>query len=344
MRIASSRIDVWTDRIEPGSHATTACARSRAVVSLVDAAGRVGRGECAPLPGYSPDHFEEAHAAIEAAVVRLRDRDLDDLVGATADVTPPSARFAIETAICDLAAQARSVSLAAFLAERTGRVDGPLTRLSVAWVVDDADEAAVAVARGVGTLKVKVGRDGSSDVHRLRAIRDRVGEGVRMRIDANGRLRHLADLDALAEAAPELVEEPFPVGEWPATLPLSREGPSFALAVDESLQSRSGGPTPAELWSRPGVRFAVLKPTALGGLFRCLALAHEARAHGVEPIVSHCLEGPVAFTACVHLALAVMDRGRAAGLGPHPGLGLGRPSPLHVVLALPSGPGLGDYR
>jgi L-alanine-DL-glutamate epimerase-like enolase superfamily enzyme len=57
----------------------------------------------------------------------------------------------------------------------------------------------------------------------------------------------------------------------------------------------------------------------LGGLARCLALAARARAAGVDAVVTHSFDGPIATAAACELALALAPR-RAVGLDRHVGL------------------------
>ncbi len=91
------------------------------------------------------------------------------------------------------------------------------------------------------------------------------------------------------------------------------------IAVDESLH----GPHPEALLEAllraKRCSVVVLKPAALGGALRCIALARLARHHGAAVVVSHLFDGPVALAAAAELALA-LGGSRAAGLALHGGL------------------------
>ena len=280
----TSAAGTWTER--------------RAQLVEVELDGARGTGEAAPLPGVSreeaapfdaPATFPDEPAALAAALDHL----------------PPSAAWGLFTAVLDARARARGVSIARLLAA------SPASRRPVAAVVDGAASAVLAVARGVGTLKVKIGgalggvRDAAE---RIAAIRAAVGAGPAIRADAN-RGFPLADvpalLDALAPLDVELVEEPA-IG-WATAI---RGLVSPPLAADESL---------ADGWvDSPALAAVVLKPTVLGPA-RALAYAARARAAGLDVIVSHALEGPVGLAACAELALAVAT-GAAQGLDEHAGL------------------------
>src|SRR6185369_13836532 len=92
-------------------------------------------------------------------------------------ITPaPAARFAIETALLSALAQRTQSSIASLLRPM------PQAELRNAVVVDDEDEAAVAVALGAKILKIKA--SSPADLDRVRRIA-RIAPNARLRIDAN---------------------------------------------------------------------------------------------------------------------------------------------------------------
>jgi L-alanine-DL-glutamate epimerase-like enolase superfamily enzyme len=189
-------------------------------------------------------------------------------------------------AVTDATARARGVSFASL-------IGNPAPRRDVAVVVSDLAGAVAAVAGGARCLKVKLtGPDVRAAVALVGAIRGAVA--VPIRVDGNRSFPDAAALcDGLAPLGLDFVEEP-----GPAPLP--------GTALDESLADGD-----------PAVRFRalVLKPTILGP-DRTLALA---RAH--PAVISHALEGPVGMAALAELAL-VFGGELAAGVAPHPGLGV----------------------
>ncbi len=294
---------------------------------VVASEGLRGHGEASPLPGYSPDSVSDAQAAIEAlfACGELEIDAVGDWAGQVEAVVTsmpasvPSARFAVEVAMLDIVAQARGVSLANLLGASDDRV------MSASVVEADQGESELRraqeiIASGAGTLKVKVsGRSRRDAVEAwLIELRRLVGASVRIRVDANrslpeGELPWWMGLFALVGV--EFVEEPADPEAVEGVCPTE-----VLLALDETLH---GADPEAAIrrWVAPG-RYGVviLKPTLLGGLRRCMRLASLARARGGRVVVSHALEGPVAYEACAALSKAIGDRELAAGLGPHAGL------------------------
>ena len=262
--------------------------RAAAIVAVRDDSGATGLGEAAPLPGMSIDTLDDVVRALEAGP-----RD-------ATSVAAPSARFALETAQLCCRAQRARTSIASLLARH------PLATIDSAVVVDDEREARTAVVAGARCLKIK-------RVDRARAIATAV-PGTRLRVDVNRtwqRAEVPARLAALADLPIDFVEEPCHGAHelLDAALPLR-------IALDESLVTIDDR-TLSRALASPQLAALVLKPTLLGGFARCLELAARAHRHGVAPIASHALEGPIGTAACRELARAIAAD-VPAGVAPHP--------------------------
>ncbi len=261
----------------------------RGAYLVVERGGRAGTGECAPLPGRSPDRLDDCLAALASAA------RVDDIPRAL-----PAARFALETALLDLAAQERGVSVAEVLAH------SPARELVASAIVPLGGGSAAA------TWKVKIGR-GDLDEELAALIRMRRG----LRLDVNrgwSREQAARILPRLVGLEPAWVEEPVSATDL---LALGRQ--PVPIALDESLLDQpeeSAAALAAGL-----VHAVVLKPALLGGQAACLDWAARARRAGALPVVSHLMDGPVALAAAIELALAMARPGDPPpGLGAHDGL------------------------
>jgi L-Ala-D/L-Glu epimerase len=299
--------------------------RAGFVITLQDGHGIVGRGEAAPLPGYSDDTLEDTARALgecriaaldsagELDAVRLRAGLDEALPRAT-----PSARFGLETALLDLLARQRGLPLhrALRLLRGDSHELAPIPLAALIPLETAAAEAALEL--GYSTLKLKIGRPEqfAAELRALSAIRRAVGPGVRLRLDANQAFPAalVGDrLDSLLAIDPEFVEEPVARGEpWPQRSPIP-------LALDESL--RQGAELSERRSRQQYLVAAVLKPGVLGGSLAALELAERAEQAGLLPLVSHAFEGIIGYAAACELALALGVVSHAAGLAPHVGLG-----------------------
>ncbi|HLT48456.1 MAG TPA: o-succinylbenzoate synthase [Rubricoccaceae bacterium] len=308
--------------------------REGVLLRLEAEGGAVGWGDAAPLPGFSREFLFDVHLELDAFGGALCGRALDP-----ADVTDPhgrlhaaldkarlkpSARYALDLALWDLAAQATGRSLAEALCPEPVAVL-PLNALVTEPPPLALVEAARLAEAGYGTLKLKVGRGAlREEVALVRGVRERVGEGVALRLDANrawtaeeGRL-FAAEVAGLGVA---YVEEPLRDAE--GLLPLWRET-RLPVALDETLAEPGGAEALGE-W----VAAAVLKPTLLGGVSAVLRWAERARAAGVPAVLSAAFESGVGMRGVA--ALAAATGGEAAGLDPYRRLAadvLAEPLPL----------------
>ena len=284
---------------------------------LTGADGRHGLGEAAPLPGLHAERLDQLPDLLPAAR-----RLIAEGCGFLATISslhdhaewralPPSLRCGLEGALL-----ARS-PLAALGTPPAGSelFDGGLTDVTT-------------MAPDTRCLKVKVGRrDPATEVAVLRRLRERLGQGAEIRLDANRAYtldEALAFTAAVRELHPVWIEEPLQdVTEMPEFL--ARSG--LPVALDETLHE----PGRTDLASLDGVAAWVLKP-ALLGVGGTLTAFTRATGSPNRPccVVSSSFEGPRGLELLHTLARC------APGL-PAPGLGTARwfgesePEPWVVV-------------
>jgi O-succinylbenzoate synthase len=170
---------------------------------------------------------------------------------------------------------------------------------------------AVVTASGCRTAKVKVAEPGQTpadDLARVEAVRDALGPGGAVRVDANAAW----DVDTAAARIRELdrvgleyVEQPCPTL---ADLAALRRRVDVRIAADEGVR-RSADPLRVDL--REACDVVVLKAQPLGGVRAALRVAE---AHGLPCVVSSALESSVGIAAGVALAAALPELPFACGL------------------------------
>ena len=276
--------------------------------------GAVGWGDVAPLPGFS----RETLAAAVAAVERLDGASLDGASLDGLDALPSAARFGVELARADAQAQDAGRTLAQAFAPDPA-VTLPLAGLILGGTPDAVLADAERLARaGYTAVKLKVGRGTvAADAALVRSVRDALGPGVALRLDAN-RAWSAADArrfaDAVAGVVLEFVEEPLAdAGPEASALAELWLDTGLPLALDETLQEPgSGSPEGGLAALRGWAAAAVVKPTLGGGLAAARRIADAALAVGVKTVVSASFESGVGMRGLV--ALAAATGGHAAGL------------------------------
>nr|WP_281353526.1 o-succinylbenzoate synthase [Phytoactinopolyspora mesophila] len=167
---------------------------------------------------------------------------------------------------------------------------------------------------GCSTAKVKVADHPDSlpeDLARVEAVRDALGPGGAVRVDANGvwdvdaAVTHIRRLDAAAGGL-EYVEQPCPTIEDLAAV---RRRVDVRIAADESIRRAED---PMRVAVAGAADIAVIKCTPLGGVRRALQVAEAA---ALPCVVSSALETSVGLSAQLALAGALPDLDFACGLG-----------------------------
>ncbi|HXH79720.1 o-succinylbenzoate synthase [Nocardioides sp.] len=168
-------------------------------------------------------------------------------------------------------------------------------------------------AGGCTTAKVKVAERGQTladDIARVEAVRDALGAGGLIRVDANGGW----DLDEATRAITlleraagglEYVEQPCESVEGLAAV---RRAVDVRIAADESIRRAAD---PYRVRDLAAADIAVLKVQPLGGVRACLRIAEDI---GMPVVVSSAVESSVGIAAGVALAAALPSLEHACGL------------------------------
>jgi o-succinylbenzoate synthase len=301
------------------------CERHTVLLELRDADGVCGYGEAAPWPGFGTETPAEACARLHEAESLFRNADHEPGDGAprlaALLAAAPAARAAVQGALWDLAARRVGRPLAEHLAAGARRAGVEVLRrvpVSALLVARGPDalraEAARAREQGHRAAKLKIGAAPLvDDLVRVRAAREGLGKGVRLRADANGawsRDEALAAIEALAEFGLEYVEQPLPASDIDGLAGLRRRA-RVRVAADESVTTEAGV---LNLLAADAVDVVVLKPAALGGPARALEIATRARHAGVDVVFSHAFESAVGAHHALHCAAAWGDPEAVHGL------------------------------
>ncbi len=264
--------------------------RDGLVVRLCEA-GREGWGEVAPLPGFSLESLAEAERQALGWV--------DDwLAGNNPDwPSAPSAAFGLSCA----------------QAELTGELPLAAEYRAAPLCTGDPDElfAMLQALPGDKVAKVKVGlyeavRDGMVVNLLLEAIGD-----LRLRLDANRGWTPLKARQFAKYVNPEFrsriafIEEPCQTREQ--SREFARES-GIAIAWDESLREAD-----FTFEAEPHLAAVVIKPTLTGSLERVQQQVAQARAAGLEAVISSSIESSLGLTQLARIA-AWLTPGTLPGL------------------------------
>jgi o-succinylbenzoate synthase len=322
------------------------------ILALEDDLGRVGLGDAAPFPGFGLETHASAGAGLKLAMPRLVGMTRDGYAAAIVDLprlapvaAAPTARAAIDCALHDLIAQEENLTLARYLGGTRTLREVPVN-VTIPRVPPEraAELAKRAVAAGVGTLKLKVGGAAShEDEARLRAVREAVGSGIRIRVDANqawSAEEAIEALRALAGYELEYAEQPVGADDIEGLARVRRSSP-VPIAADEAVRGKE---TAKEIMYRSAADILIIKPMALGGLREARAVLNVAEEGDMPVVVTSLVESAVGRTVALHFAASLGETAYAHGLATADALSADiAPSPelTRGAIAVPEGPGMG---
>ena len=266
--------------------------------------GVTGLGEACPFPPITG----ETQAANAAAARAIRDMILgqdplaiDALLRRIGPLvhSNPSAVAAFDMALHDILGKVAGLPLFRLLGGAKATFETDIT-VSLDTHEKMTAEAAKYAGLGYRTIKVKVGLDPDEDFARLAAIRDAVGPGVAIRIDANQGWSVPQAVHALRRMEPlaiELCEQPVLASDT-AGLKAVRSRSPISIMADESLF----GPADAvELIRAEACDTFNIKVMKAGGLLNSVRIAHVADAANMRCMVGCMIESNLALTAAAHV-------------------------------------------
>jgi O-succinylbenzoate synthase len=276
------------------------------LVQLRDADGAEGWGEC--VAGEDPHYGPEA---IDTAWVALREWVAPRVLGQTfagpEEIHPAldlnfrgnqMAKAAVEMAAWELAARREGVSLARKLG---GTRDHIQVGISLGIQKDPqtlVEKARKALDRGYRKIKIKV--KPGKDVEYVSAVREALGPGAPLMVDANNAYT-LADLDSLKKLdALDLImmEQPLAWDDLLRHAELQKQLRT-AICLDESITSVDRA---EDMITLKAGRIINIKPGRVGGFRESIAIHDLCQRHGIPVWCGGMLESGVGRAHNVALA------------------------------------------
>jgi L-alanine-DL-glutamate epimerase-like enolase superfamily enzyme len=215
----------------------------------------------------------------------------------------PSARAALDIALHDVFTKYLGLPLVRFLGQKIKSLPTSNT-IGIKNVEETLKEAAVFIQQGFKILKVKLGKDLKEDIERLVKLREKFGNDVVIRIDANQGYSVDQTLDFYRKTTPlklELIEQPLPAKAVAEMKSLPDEIRKI-IAADESLISARD----AMNLVKPPLAAGIfnIKLMKCGGISQGLKIADVALHEGVDLFWGCNDESIVSITAALHAAFS----------------------------------------
>ena len=310
--------------------------------------GLVGVGEASPVGPGRADHSGDIARILHDLAPSALGLPPSVALGVLLALAPKtsagdSARFGLETAALDLVGKKAGRPIVTLLG---GMIDWVAMHANIGFEepAEAARQAADAVARGYGSVKVSLGaQDPELDVDVVRQVRAAIGPDVSLRADADEVWSTERAIDVLGRLAPfnlDFVEQPVFAQDLAGMAQVRRASP-MPIAADESV----GGLDDARaVVDAKAADVIVVKPSLAGGVHASRAIMELARDHGLGSIVSSSLETGVGIAASLHIAASL---GKASVSGLATGAALEHDMlttplvPVRGHITVPQMPGLG---
>lgn len=280
------------------------------IVKMTTDNGVIGYGEAVPDAHVTGETWESTYHVLAHALVpkilgenplnieRIHDVMDDTILGV------PAAKAAIDIACYDVAGKHAGLPAYMLLGGRY-RDNLPITHvLSIDTPEKMAEEAARCVAEGYRSFKLKVGTDPLEDIKRIRAVSERVGEDIAIRVDVNQGWKNsavtLQAIEKLSGVSIDWLEQPVKANDIDGMVEVKSKS-MIPMMIDEGLQ---GQPEMRQIIAKRAADKVNIKLMKCGGMYPAIKLAHMAEMAGIECQIGSMVESSVGSSAGFHVAFS----------------------------------------
>lgn len=280
-----------------------------AFVEITLSNGVTGIGAANPSEYVTGENLDMTLASLtDGNLDFLRGRDIREINQLLFEVTlkfpqTPAARAALDIALHDAFTKYLGIPLVKYLGQKITSMPTSNT-IGIKNVEETLKETDDYVKRGFKAIKVKIGKDLEEDIERLVKMRERHGNKMAIRIDANQGYTPAQTVEFYNRTKSlhiELIEQPLPA-KAVAELRQLPEAVRRVIAADESLLSPKDA---LELIKPPAaVGIFNIKLMKCGGIGQGIAIANIGLQAGLDLFWGCNDESIVSITAGLHVAFA----------------------------------------
>lgn len=309
MKIVSTEIFLFKIPMTPFTIATgTMHYAQNMVIKIHTDEGIIGWGECSAFPMIVGETQLSCYNIAKDFAAYLKGKDplaiterlteLDTIIAGNY-----TAKSAFDLALYDIAAKAAGKPLYAFLGGKSKPIETDLT-IGIDTPESMAKDAIDFVKQGVNIIKVKLGKDPTEDIERIKSIRDAIGYDTKIRIDANqgwAKEKALKVLEGLAPYQIEFCEQPMRK-YYDDYLPALCAASPIAIMADESVFTHHDA---RRLITEKACHSINIKFSKSGGIHEAIKIHDIAKANNIPCMMGGMLESRLALSAKMHFAMAM---------------------------------------
>jgi len=215
----------------------------------------------------------------------------------------PSAKAALDIAIYDLMGKITGQPVYQLIG---GKAHNELQVPRVISIKDPqemAEDARSFVEAGFRNIKMKVGTNADTDIERIKAVRNAIGNTIQLRVDANqgwNRIEALKVIRETSECHVDWYEQPVKAHDIRALKEI-RSVANHKVMIDEGVHNIYDLVNVIEMRAADMLNIKLMKS---GGIYPALALASLAEAADMPCQVGSMVESAIGTMAGAHLAMS----------------------------------------
>lgn len=277
------------------------------LIRIHTSSGETGLGECSAFPMIVGETQATCFEMAKDFAAIWKGKEEDDIEVRMNELHLYTAfnstiKSAFDMALFDLKARKNGVPLYKLLGGSRKTMETDLT-IGISDPEDMARQAVDFISRGVRILKVKLGKDPQTDIERIRKIREAVGKGIVIRIDANQGWSYEHARYCLQELGVydiEFCEQPMKFQD-DEQLPLLRKYSPVPIMADESVYDHYDAERLIRSMACDSVNIKFAKS---GGILEALKIHDTCKNASIPCMMGGMLESRLALTAFAHFAMA----------------------------------------
>lgn len=214
----------------------------------------------------------------------------------------PGVHAAVDMALHDILGKYTRMPLWKLLGGFRTRILTSIT-IGILPVTETIEKAEMNVKKGFRALKIKGGLEVENDIERLIKVREKVGDSVELRFDANQGYtidQALDFIESTRHIKLELIEQPISKAEHSLMERITREAPIPVMADESIVNLRDA----FRIARRDLADMINIKLMKVGGIAEALHINSVARAARLEAMIGCMDETAFSIAAGLHFALA----------------------------------------
>ncbi len=277
------------------------------LVRILTEEGIIGFGECSPYMPINGESVDTCFIVGQYFAKYLKGKnalDIEACIHAMDKIIygNTSIKSAFDIALYDIASQHANKPLYDFIGGKNNKTIITDYTVSIGEPAKMAIDALKIKSQGYPAIKVKLGKNGETDVKRIQSIREAVGNEIPIRIDANQGWsvdEAITTLKALSKFDIQHCEEPIPRWDFMQLPKVKKESP-IKIMADECCGDDHDA---ARLISIGACDYMNIKLGKSGGIFKALKMVRMAEKANIHLQIGAMIESRLAMTAFAHFSL-----------------------------------------